>query len=38
MRRRLAALLRDEVAQTVDDPVDVEGELRSLLEAAGRGT
>jgi RNA polymerase sigma-70 factor (ECF subfamily) len=36
LRRRLGALLRDEVAQTVSDPADIDGELRSLLEAAGR--
>jgi RNA polymerase sigma-70 factor (ECF subfamily) len=37
LRRRLGSLLRDEVSQTVADPADVDGELRSLLEAAGRG-
>lgn len=37
MRRRLGSLLREEVAQTVADPADVDAELRSLLEAAGRG-
>jgi RNA polymerase sigma-70 factor (ECF subfamily) len=33
MRQRFGAILRDEVAQTVQDPADVEGELRHLLEA-----
>jgi len=37
LRRRLGALLREEVAQTVSDPEDIDDELRSLLEAAGRG-
>lgn len=37
LRRRLGTLLRDEVAQTVADPGEVDGELRSLLRAAGRG-
>ena len=36
LRRRLGALLREEVAQTVADPADVDDELRSLLQAAGR--
>lgn len=36
LRRRLGALLREEVAQTVARPEDVDMELRSLLEAAGR--
>lgn len=36
MRKRLGALLRDEVAQTVVDVSDIDAELRSLLEAAGR--
>jgi RNA polymerase sigma-70 factor (ECF subfamily) len=36
LRRRLGALLREEVAQTVARPEDVDIELRSLLEAAGR--
>lgn len=37
MRRRLGALLRDEVAQTVSDPAEVDAELRCLLQAAARG-
>jgi RNA polymerase sigma-70 factor (ECF subfamily) len=37
LRRRLGALLRDEVAHTVADPAEIDDELRSLLEAAGRG-
>jgi len=36
LRRRLGALLREEVAATVSDPAEVDGELRSLLEAAAR--
>ena len=37
LRRRLGALLREEVAQTVADPADVDGEIRHLLAAIGRG-
>lgn len=37
LRRRLGTLLREEVAQTVSTPHDVDSELRSLIEAAGRG-
>lgn len=37
LRLRLGSLLREEVAQTVSDPADVDAELRSLLQAAGRG-
>ncbi|HKQ62506.1 MAG TPA: sigma-70 family RNA polymerase sigma factor [Candidatus Polarisedimenticolaceae bacterium] len=37
MRRRLGSLLREEVAQTVSSGDDVEGELRNLLHAVGRG-
>lgn len=37
LRRRLGALLRDEVAHTVADPAEIDDELRSLLEASGRG-
>ncbi len=38
LRRRLATLLREEVAQTVSDPTDIDAELRSLLQSAGRGS
>jgi RNA polymerase sigma factor (sigma-70 family) len=38
LRRRLGVLLRNEVAQTVADPRDVEGEIRGLLQAVGRPT
>ena len=38
LRRRLGAILRELVAQTVSDPADVDGELRSLLQAAGRAS
>jgi len=38
MRRRLGALLREEVAQTVSQPSDIDGEIRELLQAAGRGS
>lgn len=33
MRRRFGELLREEVAATVDDPADVEDELRELMAA-----
>jgi len=36
LRRRLGAILRDEVAQTVSNPAEIDDELRNLLEAAGR--
>lgn len=36
LRRRLGAILRDEVAQTISNPAEVDDELRSLLQAAGR--
>lgn len=35
MRRRYAEILRDEVAQTVEDPADVEEEIRHLLRVVG---
>jgi RNA polymerase sigma-70 factor (ECF subfamily) len=35
MRRRLREILRDEVAQTIGDPADVDGELRHLLAVLG---
>ena len=35
MRRRFAALLRDEVAHTVDDRSQIDAEIQFLLEAAG---
>lgn len=38
MRQRLGALLREEVAQTVSSPADVDNEIREILQAAGRGT
>jgi hypothetical protein len=31
MRRRYGELLRQEVAATIDDPADIEDELRTLL-------
>ena len=31
MRRRYAALFRDEIAQTVADPTEVEDEIRSIF-------
>jgi len=37
MRRRLGALLREEVAQTVARPADIDDEIRDLLRAAGSG-
>ena len=36
LRRRLGAILRDEVAQTISNPADVDDEVRHLLKAAGR--
>lgn len=35
MRRRYGELVRDEIAQTVGDPADVEREMRDLFEALG---
>ncbi|MCX5684516.1 MAG: sigma-70 family RNA polymerase sigma factor [Planctomycetota bacterium] len=36
LRRRCRAILRAEVAQTVADPADVDGELRHLMAAVGQ--
>jgi len=36
LRRRYRDLLRDEVAQTVADPADVDGEIRDLMAALAR--
>ena len=36
MRRRYGELLRQEVAATVDDPADVDDELRTLISIMGR--
>jgi RNA polymerase sigma-70 factor (ECF subfamily) len=36
LRRRYRELLRDEIAQTVASPEDVEDEIRSLFDALGR--
>jgi RNA polymerase sigma-70 factor (ECF subfamily) len=36
LRRRLGELLREEVAQTVSRPADIDDEIRELLQAAGR--
>lgn len=38
LRRRYAALLREEVARTVEDPADVDAELRYLIEVMGAPT
>ncbi|MCE9604420.1 MAG: sigma-70 family RNA polymerase sigma factor [Planctomycetia bacterium] len=38
MRRRYGELLRQEVASTVDDPGEVEDELRTLMAIAGGAT
>lgn len=35
LRKRYRELLREEVAHTVSDPAEVEGEIRSLFEALG---
>jgi len=37
LRRRFAAVLREEVANTVADPRDVDGEIRFMLEALREG-
>ena len=36
LRRRYAELLRQEIAATVADPAEVDGEIRSLLAALGK--
>jgi RNA polymerase sigma-70 factor (ECF subfamily) len=36
MRQRYAALFREEIARTVNDPRDVDGEIAHLLAALGR--
>jgi RNA polymerase sigma factor (sigma-70 family) len=36
LRKRYGTLLREEIARTVDDPLDVEGEIQSLLAALAR--
>ena len=36
MRRAYGDLLRQEVAATVDDPADVEDELRTLMSVVSR--
>lgn len=38
LRRRYRWLIREEVAQTVDDPNDVEGEIRHLCATLAAGT
>jgi len=38
MRRRYRSLLRDEVSQTVEDPADVDDEIRYLCAALATGT
>jgi RNA polymerase sigma-70 factor (ECF subfamily) len=37
LRRRFAAVLREEVARTVADPTDVDGEIRWMLETLRSG-
>jgi hypothetical protein len=36
LRRRHAELLREEVAQTVADGSEIDGEIRYLMEVVGR--
>jgi RNA polymerase sigma-70 factor (ECF subfamily) len=36
LRKRFRAALEDEVGQTLDDPAQLEDELRALFEALGR--
>jgi RNA polymerase sigma-70 factor (ECF subfamily) len=38
LRRRFRDLLREEIAQTVEHPSDVEDEIRHLLAIASQGT
>jgi DNA-directed RNA polymerase specialized sigma24 family protein len=38
MRQRYRSLLRDEVSQTVEDPADVDGEIRYLCALLATGT
>ena len=35
MRKKFGQLLRDEIAQTVANPADIDGEVRYLLAALG---
>jgi RNA polymerase sigma factor (sigma-70 family) len=35
LRRRFGALLREEIAETVSDPVEVDGEIRELFRSLG---
>ena len=35
MRRRYREILRDELAQTVADPAEIDGEIRDLFETLG---
>jgi hypothetical protein len=37
LRQRFGALLREEIAHTVEDESDVDGELKSLLAALRQG-
>ena len=38
LRKRYREILKSEIAETVDDPAEVEGEIRYLLAALVRGT
>ena len=38
MRQRYRSLLRDEVSQTVEDPADVDDEIRYLCALLATGT
>ena len=38
MRQRYRSLLRSEVSQTVEDPADIDDEIRYLCASLGRGT
>jgi len=38
MRQRYRSLLRDEVSQTVEDPADVDDEIRYLCASLATGT
>jgi hypothetical protein len=37
LRKRFREVIRAEIAQTIDDPSEVDGELRYLVEVLARG-
>jgi hypothetical protein len=36
LRQRYRAVLRDEIAQTVADPIEIDDEIRDLFAALGK--